>query len=210
MVPDLRTSQGPTILSVSPTPHAPLLLLPAVKSNSLVVWALTFSEYFWLRGPQGARVFVAQPGPSHWRVLGVHSSACLLCSLSAFPRTPHPQALPCPLFCLPWFLFNDHCSLSRVPLALWPPTPFIISPACPFLLSMPQGSSQQTPFPPASSEGPQNFSASLARRWCATHSRNPASSHLSSPIGTDTRPFLLGAKDLWVLFTLNLSSSNAK
>lgn len=68
----------------------------------------------------------------------------------------------------PWLY--DHLPLS------------LFFPACPFLLSKPQGGSPQTPFPPAGSEGPQNCSASLAGRWCvcSAHSRNPASSHLSS------------------------------
>lgn len=102
--------------------------------------------------------------------------------------------------------FIDHRSLSKVPLATRPPSAFTF-PERPLPSELatgwlPTGSSPprppSPPVPPspapAGSEG--NCSGSLVGEWCTTDFGRHASSHLSSPIGPDIRPFLLGAKDL--------------
>lgn len=126
----------------------------------------------------------------------------LPCSLSALSLSLNssPSRTVFLLHCLygPRFpsLF-DHLSLSKVPLAMWPLSAFTFPerPLPPQLVTgwLPTAPPPLSP-PPAGSEG--NCSGSLVGGWCATDFGCHASSHLSSPIGTDIRPFLLGAQDL--------------
>lgn len=133
----------------------------------------------------------------------------LPCSLSALFLSLNcsPSLTVFLLLCLygPRFpSFIDHRSLSKMPLATRPPSAFTFPerPLPPELATgwLPTGSSPPPPLQlppsaaPAGSEG--NCSGSLVGGWCTTDFARHASSHLSSPIGPDIRPFLLGAKDL--------------